>query len=326
LRRAELVRPFVSIVIPVRNDARRLKTCLAAIHANDYPCGRYEVIVFDNGSTDDSVRIARDASCHVHVATGLRVSELRNRAVQQAQGDIVAFIDADHEIAPGWLTAAADALQQKNVGAAGAPYDVPIAATWVQRTLSADRQPAARGDVEWLPSGNIAVWRSAFMQADGFDSSLETCEDVDFCRRMRAAGYRIVAEPGMHTRHFGEPATLRELFRAELWRGRDNLRVSVRRPLSARTLASAAVSVLQLAAPAFACLAVAAPHQGATPAIAAALLFPFVLSTARAARIAFRSGAGRPAPMDAWLVAVTYDTARALALVSRTAHRRAGRS
>jgi glycosyltransferase involved in cell wall biosynthesis len=317
------VLPFISIVIPVRNDAARLQLCLQAIAANDYPRNRYEVLVHDNGSIDDSVAVARRACCRVYIEPNVRVGELRNRAAGRAKGNILAFIDADHQIAEGWLRAAAESLQAPKVAAVGAPYRAPVPATWVQRALDAQREPPVGQRVDWLPSGNLAVWRNAFLQVDGFDASLETCEDVDFCRRLRGAGFQIVADGRMHSRHLGEPATLGQLFKAELWRGRDNLRVSFRRPTTWRTLVSAAIPVLHLLVPSAAFVALMAYGGQVAALAAAAMLLPVALSTARAIRMTRGAGRRRAPAIDSWLISLTYDAARALALVSRVAHRHA---
>ena len=83
-------------------------------------------------------------------------------------------------------------------------------------------------------SGNLAVKRTAFQAIGGFDAALEACEDVDFCQRLRRAGWRLVGDERLESVHLGDPPTLAALFRAERWRGRDNLRVSLRGPLDAR--------------------------------------------------------------------------------------------
>ena len=65
---------------------------------------------------------------------------------------------------------------------------------------------------------------------------LEACEDVDLCRRLLGAGWRIVADEKLVNVHLGDPATLQALFRAERWRGRDNMKVSLRPPVRLREL------------------------------------------------------------------------------------------
>src|SRR5215212_9084481 len=95
--------PVVSFIVPVRNDAERLERCLASIRRADYPHDRLELVVADNGSTDGSDRVAREAGALVLSLPRLRVAEMRNRAVAASRGDVIAFVDADHEIDPVWI-------------------------------------------------------------------------------------------------------------------------------------------------------------------------------------------------------------------------------
>jgi glycosyltransferase involved in cell wall biosynthesis len=315
--------PVVSFIVPVRDDAVRLQRCLRTIRANRYPSDRLEIVVIDNGSKDRSAEVARDAGATVLVLPGLRVSELRNRGAQAASGDILAFVDADHEIVPDWAACAVDVLRREpQVAAVGAPYEAPGDGTWVQRTydLLRRRSPSAH-DVDWLGTGNLAVRRRAFEVVTGFNTELQTCEDVDFCRRLRGEGFRIVQDPRLRTVHFGDPATLGELFRGELWRGRDNLRVSLRPGMTLSEVPSIAIPVANLAFMALAVTGLAGLPVGG---LALAVLGCAGMLSAGAARtVRMVSQGPRVTPrvcLQAITVAVTYDLARALALVHRVGH------
>lgn len=314
-----LMLPRVSFVIPVRNDAARLETCLQSIKRNHYPPGLVEIIVVDNGSTDDSIQVAR-----VHGAIVLRlkgrVAELRNRGAQAALGGILAFVDSDHEIDDRWIATAVEVLASGGVAATGAPYLSPPSANWVQISYDNLRvRPAVRQDVEWLASGNLAVSRQPFDSVGGFDRSLEACEDVDLCNRLRLAGYRIVADPALKSIHFGDPATLRALFFGELWRGRDNARVTFRGPRTFRHLRSVLVPIAYLTAVAGGALAIAA-HLPDVALLAGSGVI--ALAAARTGRM-LRSDERPTLPRAAqrFAVAVTFDCARACALLVRGSHR-----
>ena len=140
-------------------------------------------------------------------------------------------------------------LDAPDVAAAGAPYSVPADANWVQRRYDTlrSRSPQPR-DVDWLGSGNLAIRRDVFQQIGGFDVALETCEDVDLCNRLRLAGHRLIADPALRSVHFGDPATLRALFFGELWRGRNNLRVTWRGPRTFAHFRSVLVPIVELMA------------------------------------------------------------------------------
>jgi glycosyltransferase involved in cell wall biosynthesis len=315
---------MLSVIIPVRNDARRLERCLASIAASPSPSSEVEVIVVDNGSTDDSPDAARRAGARVLVLPGLKVGELRNEGARAARGGILAFVDADHQVGPGWAAAALDALSEPTVGMAGAPYISPPEVTWVQRLYDAFREHRdGRHDVEWLGSGNMFLRRDLFDRLSGFDTTLEACEDVDLCRRVRGAGYRIVADSGITSTHYGDPPTLKKLFASELWRGRDNLRVSLRPPRTGRSLFTALVPVVDLIGiTAIAAGLVAWPWGGGWVAGAALLICapPTALRAMRLhARIRERHAGDF---MRASVMAIVYDVARALALALQAGHHR----
>ncbi len=318
--------PFVSFVIPVRNDVIGLRRCLESIIADLYPPDRREIIVLDNGSTDASSAVAREFGARVLELPRLRVAELRNRGAAVARGDLLAFVDADNELAPGWTQAAARVLSGGQAAAAGDQYHAPRDGTWVQIAYDALRRHAdCVKEVLWLGSGNLVAVASAFRDVGGFDTALVTCEDVDVCQRLRDRGHRILADPQMYSVHHGDPSSLRRLFFGELWRGRDNLRVSMRGPLTWSEMPSIGIPIVQLAC--LACVAVGglfsvAERRGSAVTAAAGAVF-LSLTLLRAVAMAANA---RPRPwwrlVQFYCVALVYDLARALALVVRRGHHR----
>jgi hypothetical protein len=313
--------PFVSVIVPVKNDAARLRQCLSSIKASNYPTERLEILVADNGSTDDSRQVAAGLGARVELFPNIRVSEVRNRAARAATGEILAFVDADHVLDADWLVHAIESLSSGNAGAVGAAYYAPADGTWVQRMYDSFRT-RSRGlrRVEWLGSGSLAVWRTVFQQVGGIDSSQETCEDVDFCLRLRGGGHGLWSDSRLRSVHLGDPRTLRALFFGELWRGRDNLRVSLRGPLTLRGLPSIVIPVIILLLIAGVTIGVIAlAHSGWI--LGGAILATLFLSSLRAARMVSRIRRYDPITIGrALVVALVYDVSRALALVVRTPH------
>ena len=317
---------MVSFIIPVRNDAARLRRCLLSI-ARDDAAGLSEVLVVDNGSTDDSVAVARAAGAKVIVITEGRVARLRNEGSTVARGSLLAFVDSDHELGAGWLAAALETMQAPDVGAAGALYVAPPDGTWVQRMYGALRgRTAGLSETHWLGSGNLIVRREAFEALGGFDVTLETCEDVDFCERLRGAGWRLLADERLISIHHGDPATLTKLFRAERWRGRDNLTITLRHGLTLRDVPSVVAPIVIAASVAIAALAaIAVPFAGdrAVVALAAGIGAILTICALRGLRVA-ASGRVRTlvSLLQAFAVGATYEVARAAAVVSRASHHR----
>jgi GT2 family glycosyltransferase len=315
--------PALSFVIPVRNDAVRLRRCIASIRA-DSDGQPVEIVVADNGSVDATADVAREAGAIVVALPDRVVADVRNTGARAARGEWLAFVDADHELEAGWTAAAMRVMADHSVSAAGADYHAPADGTWVQQMYDNLRpRYASPTPVDWLPSGNLVIRRDVFATVGGFDTTLESCEDVDFCRRLRAGGGRLVADPALRSIHHGDPATLRALFLSELWRGRDNLRVTLRDRINLRSIAGLALTMMYL--PVMAGVAaglVTLPFVGARLLLFSVLAFA-VLVLVKASRLLI--------PVVGWLqrlrelpqavlVAATYDSARALALLTRVGH------
>jgi hypothetical protein len=313
----------LSFVIPVRNDADHLRHCLQSIAAitSGVPA---EVIVVDNGSTDPSVEVARAAGARVLQFPNVRVAELRNRGAREASGDLVAFVDADHELGAEWVEGALDSFKEAAVSAVGALCHPPPGGTWVQRMYDRLRtHKPGRHEVTWLGSGNLVVRKRIFEKLGGFDESLETCEDVDFCQRLIMTGGRVIADDRLHSVHFGDPRTLKALFLGEMWRGRDNLRVSLRVPLTLQSLPGIAIPILELLALLTIVVGMWTWTRGGSRAVVAAAVVLGFFVAARATLMLVRAGSRRNTPvlaLQALLVGAVYDLARALALVTRTGH------
>lgn len=314
------VRPLVSFIVPVRNDALRLQRCLASIARNRYPRELIEIIVVDNESTDGSAAAARAFNAVVVSSSGESVAAHRNRGARAALGSILAFADSDHEIDADWIETAVDVLADDTVAATGSAYLPQPCPNWVQRQYDGMRtRPSKREDVTWLASGNFAVKRKAFERIGGFDASLTACEDVDLCNRLLLSGQRVVADPRLRSIHFGDPKTLKALFLGELWRGRDNLRVTFSGPLTFRHLRSAVVPIAELACLAAGIVSLGTGHPAIATLCLAAAIAPAAVKAAFILRRQLRRGL--VAALQAMAVAVVFDLARALALVAGGSHR-----
>lgn len=230
--------PFVSVIIPAYNEESFLPRCLASLSELDYPRDKLEVIVVDNGSRDRTQAIARANGAVVLIDESRTVAGLRNLGAEQAKGSLLAFVDADCLVAADWLQKAVVYFDDTGIAGWGAPPEPPSAPTWVQSAWYLVRKKAEPVQpVEWLESMNLFVRKPLFEHLGGFNESLITCEDVDFCYRLRAHG-RIVADGGIRVVHLGEAATVREFIRKEIWRGKGNFQGIKSHGFSAKELPS----------------------------------------------------------------------------------------
>ena len=188
---------MISVVVPARNAAAVLGGQLAALRGQTYP-GDWEVIVADNGSSDDTAEVAhtwgtRLPGLRVIPASGTRgPGAARNVGARAAQGDMLAFCDADDRVAPGWLTACHQAL---------ADADVVAGAIDITTLAVPPEEPTRYFNAEmfgFLPAGlgaNLAARRDAFLNLGGFDEGMRVGEDIDFCWRSQLAGLRYAEAP-----------------------------------------------------------------------------------------------------------------------------------
>jgi GT2 family glycosyltransferase len=156
------------------------------------------VIVADNGSSDDSVSVARgwadrhDAVRVIDASTTRGPAAARNAGVQAAGGQLLAFCDADDVVQPGWLQALVDALADADV-VAGA-----IDVSSLNGASPSDPRPPATSQLGFLPAGlaaNLAVRRTSFVAVGGFGEELFVGEDIDLCWRLQLEGFHFaVAE------------------------------------------------------------------------------------------------------------------------------------
>lgn len=207
----------------MKNEEKHIESCLRAILNNIYPEKKYEIICIDNGSSDRTVELARKYTASVYSIPDKTISYLRNYGAQKAQGEYLAFVDADCIVDRLWMEAASVYFKNENIVCFGSTPGIPIDATWVQKTWYLNK--AVRKEIqkiEWLESMNLFIRKDVFFEVGGFNEELLTCEDVDLCYRI-GEEYQIISDKRIKVIHLGEARTLTEFFKKELWRGKSNL-------------------------------------------------------------------------------------------------------
>jgi mycofactocin glycosyltransferase len=198
--------PRVSVIVPVKDRAEELRRCLESVRRLDYPAERVEVLVVDDGSTDDSAAVARSLGATV-IASGGRgrgPAAARNRAASAASGELLAFLDSDCVASERWLVELVGAFTDPSVAAVGGRVDGMRTSSSLDRyeaqmsslCLGGKERSAQLGsDTFYLPSCNLLVRRSAFVDVGGFREELHVAEDVDLSWRLRDRGNTIAYVP-----------------------------------------------------------------------------------------------------------------------------------
>ncbi len=219
----------ISIIIPALNEEENIGPCLAALENSLLPQGMSrEIIVADNGSSDRTVSLAQETRAKVVVKKGIPIGALRNFGVSLAQGDLLAFVDADCLVSRQWLSAALACIRREAAAAVGSHHLLPPEAGWLAQTGEIIQRHKIGLKTTYIPSGNLIVARQAFSAVGGFDESIQTNEDVDLCRRLRKSGYKIFADLQIEAIHLGYPKGIGAMIAREMWHGKNTLTLFAR--------------------------------------------------------------------------------------------------
>jgi glycosyltransferase involved in cell wall biosynthesis len=212
--------PLVSIIIPTRDRADLLDPCIDSIlNRSSYP--HFEIVVIDNGSVEpattklfdrlptDRVRVVRDDS-------PFNFSALNNYGAQKSKGELLCLMNNDIEIStPDWLEEMVSFAHRADIGCVGARLWYPngllqhggvitgvggVAGHAHLNLLRGDRgyfnRAVLHQSFSAVTAACLVIRRSVFEQVGGLDESLAVAyNDVDFCLRVREAGYRNVWTP-----------------------------------------------------------------------------------------------------------------------------------
>ena len=214
-------RPMVSIVIPTRDQASSLQKCLDSIfHKTDYE--HYEVIVLDNESCDSETleflaRLKKHDRVQVErIEGGFNYSRLNNRGVDLSRGSLVALLNNDVEVInDGWLSEMVSRMVRPEVAMVGARLWYPNGTIQHGGVILGAGGIAGhahvglrRDEPGYFARAHLAqnlsavttacalVKREVYLKLGGLDENLAvTFNDIDFCLRLREAGYQIVWSP-----------------------------------------------------------------------------------------------------------------------------------
>ncbi len=195
--------PSITAIIPTRDRGASLVECLESIVSQDYPSDRIEIIVIDDGSLDETQKLASGFSCKLLTNRRSRgQSYCRNIGAQQAKNEILAFLDDDCVAGRSWLRDLAQYFQWEEVGAVGGYVDGYSKRSLLDRyekefSLLNLGKYILRGvnDRFYVPTCNMLVRKKAFIETGGIRETMHLGEDVDFCWRMRDVGWQALYVP-----------------------------------------------------------------------------------------------------------------------------------
>jgi glycosyltransferase involved in cell wall biosynthesis len=183
--------PLVSVVIPNYNCGRFVADAIDSVLQQSYP--HHEIIVVDDGSTDDSLAVVQQYGSRVRIVTQRNqgVSAARNAGIRESRGELVAFLDADDTWHPEKLARQVPLFANPAVGLVycGVEYVdegmSPLGTNLTGRRGRVLREIALlRGTVVLAGGSTAVVRRASFDKAGLFDRELSTAADWDMWRRI----------------------------------------------------------------------------------------------------------------------------------------------
>lgn len=209
----EMKFPSVDILIAARNEARYIGRSLEALKAQDYPAERLQIYVIDNGSADDTVRIAEQYGVNVLREPKRGAAAARNTGLERSGGELVGFLDAHCVPETNWVRVMAAQFKIADLGGCQGHIQNRSVNNRVQRYLDEtgalsnervieDTVSGKRNIYPWILSGNCMYRREALNEAGLFDENLEACEDVDLAWRVVLLGYQLAYVPQAKLIHY----------------------------------------------------------------------------------------------------------------------------
>lgn len=208
----------VTFVIPAYNEERYLPSVLGAIRRYVEQVA-YEIILVDNGSSDNTVSIAMANGARVLKEPSRSIGGLRNLGAGASRGKYLVFLDADVVLRPSWereFLRVLDELERNGRVITGSRYGVRDQPSWIEKHWFL---PMTLEKAKYINAGHLIVSKEVFTQVGGFDESLRTGEDYELCMRAKSHGVEIVNDPKLEVIHEGYPKTVWAFVKREKWHG-----------------------------------------------------------------------------------------------------------
>ena len=177
--------PELSIVIPALNEENCIRKTLFSINEFTPDNVYYQVILVDNGSTDNTINIAKKSGAKVKSCPQKTIAYARNFGAKDATGDIFVFLDADILLTEEWASEINNTLaclsEQRLMvtGSRVLPVDniTLLNKYWFYRMLSYE--------APYINSAHLITTKELFVKIEGFTAELKTAEDYDFCMKAK---------------------------------------------------------------------------------------------------------------------------------------------
>lgn len=216
--------PRFSVIIPAFNAGNTLSACLEALDQQSVSKEDYEVIVVDDGSSDNTSKIAKSFDIKYIYQANRGPAAARNRGAREAKGEIILFTDADCLAGRTWMQEMVLPFEDPVVTAVKGSYktrQTRLAARFAQAEFE-DRYEflQRQASIDMIDTYSAAFKKDIFQRMGGFDERFTVAnnEDTDFSYRLAKAGHKLVFNPEAFVYHT-HPDTLGKYLKVKFWRG-----------------------------------------------------------------------------------------------------------
>ncbi|MDO8537291.1 MAG: glycosyltransferase [archaeon] len=229
--------PKISICVLTHNSEKTIKECIESIEKIDYP--NFELIIVDDNSKDKTIEIAKIKKNSINIKLieikeKTKIGKLRNIAVQNSSGEIIAFTDSDCTVQKNWLKELIKGFSDEKTAGAGGPnltlkensdfqkcignfyeFFSVIGAQYVKNSENII-------EVKHNPSCNSAYRKKILEEINGFNENIASNEDPELDFRIRKKGYTLLFNPKAIVFHHRKK-NLAEFFRQAEWFGKGRM-------------------------------------------------------------------------------------------------------
>jgi len=200
---------FISVIIPMRNEAKFIEKCVKSVLDQNYSKSRFEIIIIDGMSTDSSKKIVanlvkKNSNIRLFDNPGMTTPAGLNIGIKNAKGEVITRVDAHSYIASDYLQKIVNSFNNEQIMAVGGPVR-KISSSFLSETINlALSSPfGIGGGLHWYSKERRfvdTVFRASYRKeifdiVGYFDETMIYAEDEELNWRIRKAGYKIVLSP-----------------------------------------------------------------------------------------------------------------------------------
>ncbi|MFH1776656.1 MAG: glycosyltransferase [Candidatus Omnitrophota bacterium] len=224
----------VSVVVAAYNAAGTIAGVIECLLGQDYPKDKLEVIIVDDGSTDETARLVKEYPVKYIYQKNKGPAAARNLGWRSSTGEIVCFTDADCMAEKAWVSKLVSKYNSKRIAGVGGSYDIMNSKNLLACCLHEEileRHLHMPEEVNYLGAFNVSYRRSVLEEVNGFDQSFRIAsgEDNELSYRIKKKGYSFIFDKNIKVSHY-HPENLLKYLKRQFWHGFWRMKIYAKHP------------------------------------------------------------------------------------------------